>query len=585
MKQIFHKINWHNINKKKVIKWGIIIAIILIVGKFILSTVSATKNAIEVMQQSFSTTAKVEVRDIENVLSSSGIVEPLNTYEVKTLVEGEVIVADFEEGDVVTEGQVLYQISSDNLDNKIENAETALERAKKDFEKAQENYEEAEVDYQEALEDYEEANERNGNPEVKSEISGAVKTLFVEEGDTIQKGAQIAEIHDNKTMLLELPFNAVEVKQSMVGKKAEIAVADSFETLEGEVTKVSNLEEVLSGNRLVRKVTIEVTNPGGLTDQTVATASVGDVFSSGEGTFTAKNSKTIIADTAGEIAILNIEEGSSVNKGDVLYALTDRSVKDNMELYDKALENAEDILDNAKNTVEKAEDAIEDAEASLEDVIDTKTDYSITAPISGKVIRKDILAGDTINSNSNTSLCVIYDLSAVTFKMYVDELDIMGVKIGQEVAVTADAFVEKEIKGIVTNISMESKANQGVTQYPVTVRINDIGDLMPGMNVTGEIVISKVEGVLAIPSGALMRGDVVYVADPTVTEAVGEVPAGYKEVPVKTGITDGEYVEIISGLTGSEEVYVVRQTDNMFPGMYGMRQAGPGVRVETSGGN
>jgi HlyD family secretion protein len=55
-----------------------------------------------------------------------------------------------------------------------------------------------------------------------------------------------------------------------------------------------------------------------------------------------------------------------------------------------------------------------------------------------------------------------------------------------------------------------------------------------------------------------MRGDVVYVKDATVTEAVGDVPAGFKEVAVVTGITDGDYVEIISGLTGDEELYVER---------------------------
>lgn len=577
MKQFAKKIKW-----KRVIIIVAILAVVIIIGTVIVNSISSVNKALSAMQLGSSTTAKVEMKDIKSLLSSSGMVEPLNTYEVKTLVEGEVIAANFEEGDIVTEGQVLYQISSDKLDNKIENAETAVDRANKNYEKAVKNYEEAELDYQEALEDFQKASQRNGEPNLKSEKSGAVKTLFVKEGDKIQQGTQIAEIYDGETMLLVLPFNSAEVKQSLIGKKAEVTIADSFETIEGKVTKVSNLEETLSGNRLVKKVTIEVTNPGGLTDQTVAAASIGEIYSSSEGTFTVKNASIITATTAGEIKTLNIDEGSKVSKGDVILVLTEDSVKDNMDAYDKLLKSAKDALEMAEDSVEQAENAIEDAEASLEEIIESKTDYSITAPISGKVIRKDALLGDTINSN-NSSLCMIYDLSALTFKMYVDELDVSNVKVGQEVSITADAFADTTIKGVVTNISLESTAKQGVTQYPVTVRINEIGDLLPGMNVTGEIILGIAEGVLAIPSGALMRGDVVYVADPTVTEAVGEVPIGFREVPVKTGITDGEYIEIISGLTGSEEVYVKRNTNiMMFPNMQG-EGGQTEVYVETEG--
>jgi HlyD family secretion protein len=78
-----------------------------------------------------------------------------------------------------------------------------------------------------------------------------------------------------------------------------------------------------------------------------------------------------------------------------------------------------------------------------------------------------------------------------------------------------------------------------------------------------------VEQVIAVPSDALMRGDYVYVEDATVTEAVGDVPAGFREVAVETGITDGDYVEIKSGLTGDEKVYVQRISEalTMMPGM------------------
>ena len=212
------------------------------------------------------------------------------------------------------------------------------------------------------------------------------------------------------------------------------------------------------------------------------------------------------------------------------------------------------------------------------------------------MISKNTLVGDTIKAvNMNTSLCTIYDLSAVTFEMFIDELDIMSVKVGQEVNITADAFEDVKITGVVTNISLLSTTSGGVTQYPVTVRIDKVGDLLPGMNVTGEIIIEKVEDVIALPVDALMRGDVVYIKDETVLEAQGEVPAGFREAEVETGISDGDFIHILSGVEENQEVYVVREGMGfqvMYPGMEGTTVEGEApnggpqsTEVQRGGGN
>ncbi len=583
------KFNW-----KKLLKWIIIIVIIVVIVKVVLNRFGAN-NMNPGNVAAANETAKVETRDIQMVLSSSGTVEPLNTYEVSTLIEGEVITAEVEEGDQVKEGDVLYQITADDLDSKIDSSETAVTRANKNYSKAEDNYKDAVDKLNEALADYDEAALDYNNLNIESTASGTVKTLYVEVGDKVQEGGQIAEIYDNSSMLLEIPFNTSDVDSSLVGKSAEVEIIDSGEIIKGEVTKVSTIEEVLTGNRVIKTVTIRVKNPGGLTTTNTATAAIGKVYSSGEGTFKVLEETVITADKAGEIDTLKIEEGSKISDGDTVVVLSKETAEDQLESYKKAVESAEDSVDNAKDSMENAEDSIEDAETSLEDVIDSKTDYSITAPISGEVIRKDALAGDTIAAKS--TLCVIYDLSALTFEMAVDELDVMSVEVGQEVDITADALEGVELSGTITNISLESTNSNGVTQYPVTVKINEVGDLLPGMNVTGEIIVEKVAGVLAVPSDALMRGDVVYVADVSVTEAVGNVPIGFKEVKVETGLTDGDYIEIVSGLTGTEEVYITRSTElseaiYMQSGEFGMQAepqgAGPqGAQQSTrpAGGN
>lgn len=570
---------------KKRIKWVVILIVLILIvltvyNRVIGNRFRSTSGEIVV------TTAKVETRDILNTLTSSGAIEPLNTYEVKTLIEGEVISADFEEGDNISEGQILYQITTENLDNKIDTSQTSVDRAEKDYDKATKNYNKAKVSYEEALASYEEAQHEYSDLTLTADSAGVITEIFVTEGEQIQEGSQIASIYDNSYMFLEIYFNAAEISSNIIGKSAKVELSETSEEISGTVTKVSEIEEVLSGNRIVKKVTIKVKNPGGLTTSSIATATIDDIYSSETGSFKVFEDTVLKAYKSGEIGKLNITEGRRISTGDIILSLEHKSQEDKLESYQKEVDNAKDSLDNAADSVESALEGIEDAKTSLEEVIDSKTDYSVKAPISGKIIRKTALSGDTINSS--TALCVIYDLSAVTFEMSVDELDVMSVAVGQTVNITADALEGVEIVGVVTNISLESTNSGGVTQYPVTVRINEVGNLLPGMNVTGEIIVEEAKNVLAVPTDALMRGDLVYVADDTVTESVGIVPVGFKEVQVETGLTDGDYIEIISGLTGEEEVYTPRSASgtaqDFFPmqGGFGLGTGGQGM---PSGGN
>ncbi|QHQ62308.1 biotin/lipoyl-binding protein [Anaerocolumna sedimenticola] len=310
-------------------------------------------------------TVKVETRDIQNILSSTGVIEPLNIYEVTSQVVGDVISADFEEGDQVKKDDVLYQITTDDIDSKLRNAENAVPRAKEDYNFAQDKYTEAIQKYNDALNDYDDAAKDYGDLTIKSKKSGIVKTLFVDEGDKIQIGTQIAEIYDNSYMELKIPFNSSDVKQSLIGKTAKIEVTDSNEKLEGKVTEISNIEDVLSGNRVVKTVTIKVKNPGGLTAGTKATASIGDLYSSNDGTFNVLEEGIITADKAGEIHSLNIKEGDKISEKYTVIVLDSDTYKDQLDAYQNKVDNAKDVMDNAENTLEKAQEKIDDAKTSL----------------------------------------------------------------------------------------------------------------------------------------------------------------------------------------------------------------------------
>ena len=509
-------------------------------------------------------TAKAAKQDIVSELSSSGTISPQNTYDITSLVEGEVIAADFEEGDEVEKGQILYQIDTSSMESEMTSVNISLSRA-------QENYEAALDDYNSALGDY------SGNT-YKSTESGYIKSLSIKEGDKVGNNTEIASIYDDKTMKIKLPFLSGEASQITAGQEAVLTLTDTGEEVQGVVTSVSNMDVTLTGGRIVRYVTFEVTNPGGFTTETPATAAVGDYVCSMEATFEPKLETTMKTDLSSgvEVGTLLVHEGDYVTKGTPLFTMESKS--------------ADKLLRTYKDTLEKAQETLEGAKSKLESTQNTYDNYTITAPISGKIITKTVKAGDKItkSSSGSTTLAVIYDMSGYTFKMSVDELDVKSVKVGQEVIITADAVAGKTFSGTVTNVSLESSASNGVTTYPVTVTLNDgMDELLPGMNVDGVIILDKATDVLAIPADALMRGNQVYVKDETVKEAKGNIPAGFRAVEVTTGLINDDYVEITGGLEENQEVYVAQSTVSnspsiVIPGGMGGINVSPGG---SGGGN
>lgn len=518
-------------------------------------------------------TAIATVGTLTSELTSSGTISPKDTYTITSLVEGTVLTADFEEGDQVTEGQVLYQIDASSVESDLKSSENSLARANKS--------------YQQALEDYQEAVSNYSGNTYKSTRTGFIKKLNIQVGDKVGSNTDLAELYNDQTMKLKVPFLAGEAAVIPAGSQAVVTLTDTEEQLTGVVTAVSNMDEVLDGGRIVRYVTMEVENPGGLTTSHNATVTIGEFVCCSEGTFEAMTDTTMKASITGngslEVEELLVHEGDYVTSGTPLFRIKSKDV--------------EDILDSYQDAVDQAQEKIESAQSNADNKQETYDNYTITAPISGQVITKNVKAGDKIarsSSSSTSTLAVIYDLSEVTFEMSVDELDVGRVKVGQTVNVTADAIEGKTFTGKVTNISLQSSQSNGVTNYPVTVTLDEVGDLLPGMNVDGTIILDQVDDALMIPVDSLMRGNRVYVKDDSVTRQQGNIPAGFKAVDVETGISNDDYVQITSGLSEGDEVYVDSASSNTSTDMFQMggmggpdggMGGGPGGGKGGQGGN
>ena len=499
----------------------------------------------------------VSRRDITVVVSGSAALEPADSYVVNALVGGEILSADFEEGDVVEKGALLYQIDTGDVENSIERSRLSVERAQMSYDQALDGRDDLVI----------EANE-----------SGVIVELMVEEGDSISMGQTIASIRDSATMTLRLPFPSDDAQSFTIGQAATVTLDSTFETLNGTVTEIAPVDEVLAGNVMVRNVTIEVQNPGGIAPQSMASAMVGTAACTQSAAFEYQAETTVTASAAGTVDALLVQEGDSVVKNQAILRLESDSLDD---------------------SIRSAELSLRDAQLSLQSTIDQLDNYSITSPIAGTIVEKNYKQGDKLDNSSalSDSLCTIFDLSYLTLTLNVDELDVAKIEVGQEVAVTAEAVEGQSYRGVVTKVNINGTTMGGVTSYPVTVRIDETDGLLPGMNVDVEIEVQSETGVLAVPVSAVERGNRVLVKTGETVEGAGTtldengLPVGYEYREVTLGINDDDYIQITGGLEEGDEIaYAAYQGNSLLEQMMNGMMGGaptsdaPPAQVVVEGG-
>ena len=297
-------------------------------------------------------------QDLRISVSSTGTITPIDSYKVSALVNGEIVEAPFEEGDWVEKGALLYRFDAEDAQNAVQQAQLSVAQAELGYRTAQESV----------------------NP--YSTASGIVQKLYVSVGDPVAVGDPIADVGDNTTMTVEIPFHSADAAGLYVGQTGTLTIEGTMETVTVTIESISGADEVGAGGALIRQVKFRVSNPGGLTGTTAATAVVGSVACAGSGTFSQSTGQTVVAQTAGEITALHVTSGSPVSYGTVLAPIGGTA--------------AETTLENARIGVENAKLALDSRLQALEN-------YEITAPISGTVIEKNFKAGDNVDSSAVTS--------------------------------------------------------------------------------------------------------------------------------------------------------------------------------------
>lgn len=170
----------------------------------------------------------------------------------------------------------------------------------------------------------------------------------------------------------------------------------------------------------------------------------------------------------------------------------------------------------------------------------------IRSPVDGVVLTRTIEPGQTVAASLQAPelFKIAEDLAKMKIELAVDESDIGQVKVGQAVSFTADAFADRQFKGVVDQVRLSATTTNNVVTYPVVVTVdNSDGTLLPGLTVNAEIEVSRRNDVLKV-SNAAMR------YKPTGEEGGNAAPGGSgpQVVSMRGGGMSEDFVRVAAEL-------------------------------------
>jgi HlyD family secretion protein len=208
-----------------------------------------------------------------------------------------------------------------------------------------------------------------------------------------------------------------------------------------------------------------------------------------------------------------------------------------MPFYVKTIEME---LDKAALAIDIATAEIAAIEVSLPNAV-------INSPVSGEVSWIDLEPGEW--AVAAVPVITITDTSVLQMRGIVDEMDIPYIELGGKVIVTLDALPDEQVEGKVTYISPVGTIQSGVVFYETTLKLEKLDSMFrDGMSATADVIVEERKDVLLLSTGAISReGDSYYV-----TRVLGEEQS--ERVEIKVGLSDGRFMEILSGLEAGDEI-------------------------------
>lgn len=347
----------------------------------------------------------------------------------------------------------------------------------------------------------------------------------------------------------------------------------------GVVVVIAIAAWALSGNKKEQHITFTTAKvePANIQNSVTATGTIEPV-----------TSVTVGTQVSGIISKIFVDYNSVVKKGQVIAELDKTNLiselntaKANLSssqstlnyqtanynrykaLYDKGLVSA-DEFESARLSYQTAKENVATAKETVQKAQTNLGYATITSPIDGIVLSKEVEEGQTVAASYSTPelFTIAQNLTDMRVIADVDEADIGNVKEGERASFTVDAFPNDIFEGVVTQVRQEATTTNNVVTYEVVISApNENLKLKPGLTANITIYTAEKEGVLSVPTKALRFSPTketvgnYKISDCNGKNKVWTVSGNTLTAhAVQIGMSDGTHTEILSGIKNGTEI-------------------------------
>lgn len=454
-------------------------------------------------------TMPVTLGSIQSMVEGTGNARAKNSATVTPDAGYKVLELFVKEGDMVEEGQLLY-----NLDDSA--AQEAVSTAQNNVRKAQETVDDYNTELSKLYDNVADLTIKAPHDGKLIDINADIKN-----GKDMAVGDAVATVVNDTKLRLHLYYSWAYEGQISVGQTAQITLPASMTAVTGTVEQVNYVKRVVSEGGVTFEVVFVLNNPGTLTEGMTASAAL--TTSDGTPIYPYESGKLEYFETtkltvkvAGPVQSVNLMNYADVTNGQVLVQLGDKDAS-------ASIASKQNSLREAQKSVDDAVKALEEAQKKLEN-------YHATAPISGRVLSCNLVSGEDVASGQAIQIA---DTSTMIVDINIDERNVGYVSNGM--MVNLQDQMGNSYMGIIEQIALTAKAENGVASFPATVVVdNPEGMLMTGTYIQYSFVASQSDNCLVVPIQAVMNVTLPQTAMPG-----GEMG----EDGMEPGIDDGGMVD------------------------------------------
>lgn len=378
---------------------------------------------------------------------------------------------------------------------------------------------------------------------VKAGVSGRVKAVYAEKSEDI---AACMVDHGALAVISLDGYMAFELTTDGLRKGDTVTV-----TMPDGSTVSGTVDSAVGGTAVVL---ISDNGPAIGAEVTAQDAAGSDL---GGGVLYVHNPLSVTG-IAGTVSSIHVQENAKVSASTTLFTLKDTDYSAN---YDTLLRQRAEL------------------EEELLRLLQVYRDGAVLAGFDGTVSSVDFT--EETDAEADVAVVTLYPNERMCVTISVDEADILSLEVGQDAEVTVNSVSADAFVGTVTDISKEADTSSGVTMYSAEVELDYAEGMLIGMSAEAVIKIEGVENAIVVPADAVHQTSNISYVYTSYDEKSGEYGG---MVEVVTGLSNDNYIEIISGLEEGTTVYYTESNNNFFFNMGGFGGGRGGMTVTYEGG-